>query len=243
MIVFLPENQRLTWSLASIVMPDADLSLAVPSVFFGAVGTAGQRCTSTRRLYLHTRIASEFLAQLQKLYKSVNPGDPLVDGTLLGPLHSREACHTYGNAIQLLRTSGAEILIGGNKYDRTPLSFGNFVEPTIAIPKSRIPDDDIIWKTETFAPILNVAIFDELEQAIDWNNNVPQVGTRLVSSPWVMIWWLFMILGIIEQSVDSGSQKCWKMDWSWRLRYWHCERKSHVSVITSFLFVHNGYNR
>ena len=161
-------------------MPDADMSLAVPSVFFGAVGTAGQRCTSTRRLYLHSRIASEFLERLQKLYKSVKPGDPLVDGTLLGPLHSRAACHTYTNAIQHLRSSGAEILTGGNKYDQTPLSFGNFVEPTIAVPKSGIPDD-AIWKTETFAPILNVAIFDELEQAIHWNNSVPQVGARLVS--------------------------------------------------------------
>jgi aldehyde dehydrogenase family 7 protein A1 len=166
-------------------MPDADLSLAVPSVFFGAVGTAGQRCTSTRRLYLHSRIATEFLERLQKLYKSVKPGDPLVDGTLLGPLHSRTACHTYSNAIQHLRNSAAEILTGGNKYDQTPFNSGNFVEPTIAIPKSGIPND-AIWKTETFAPILNVAIFDDLEQAIHWNNSVPQAGTRLVS---VAMWY------------------------------------------------------
>jgi len=165
---------------ASIIMPDADLSLAVPSVFFGAVGTAGQRCTSTRRLYLHSSIAAEFLERLQKLYKSVTPGDPLVDGTLMGPLHSRTACHTYSNAIQHLRSSGAEILTGGNKYDQTPLNSGNFVEPTIAIPKSGIPNDSI-WKTETFAPILNVAIFDELKQAIHWNNSVPQ---GLSSSLW-----------------------------------------------------------
>ena len=170
----------LNLSLASIIMPDADLSLAVPSVFFGAVGTAGQRCTSTRRLYLHSRIAPEFLERLQKLYKSVEPGDPLVDGTLMGPLHSRTACHTYSNAIQHLRSSGAEILTGGNKYNQTPLNSGNFVEPTIAIPKSGIPNDSI-WKTETFAPILNVAIFDELKQAIQWNNSVPQVGARPVS--------------------------------------------------------------
>jgi len=161
-------------------MPDADLSLAVPSVFFGAVGTAGQRCTSTRRLYLHNRIASEFLERLQKLYRSVSPGDPLIDGTLLGPLHSHAACDTYDKAIQYLRTSGAEILTGGNKYNQIPLDSGNFVEPTIAIPKSGRPDDTI-WKTETFAPILNVAIFDELEQAIHWNNSVPQ---GLSSSLW-----------------------------------------------------------
>ena len=175
-------------------MPDADLSLAVPSVFFGAVGTAGQRCTSTRRLYLHTRIASEFLERLEKLYTHVKPGDPLVDGTLLGPLHSRAACHTYINAIQHLRTSGAEILTGGNRYDETPLNAGNFVEPTIAIPKPGI-SDDTIWKTETFAPILNVALFDELEQAIYLNNNVPQVGEFVsVNDAWLNI----IIIGVIE---------------------------------------------
>ncbi|KAF8958961.1 NAD-aldehyde dehydrogenase [Flammula alnicola] len=163
---------------ASIIMSDADLSLAVPSVFFGAVGTAGQRCTSTRRLYLHKDIAPEFLERLQNLYKSVIPGDPLLDDTLLGPLHSRAACETYSNAIQYLRDSGAEILTGGNKYQH--FESGNFVEPTIAIPRSANPDD-YIWKTETFAPILNVAIFNDLEEAISWNNSVPQ---GLSSSLW-----------------------------------------------------------
>ncbi|KJA17793.1 hypothetical protein HYPSUDRAFT_45979 [Hypholoma sublateritium FD-334 SS-4] len=163
---------------ASIVMSDADLSLAVPSVFFGAVGTAGQRCTSTRRLYLHEDIAHDFLERLQKLYKSVIPGDPLVDGTLLGPLHTNAACATYASAVEYLRSSGAEILTGGNKYEH--LAPGNFVEPTIAIPKSA-NTNDYIWKTETFAPILNVALFKELEQAIEWNNNVPQ---GLSSSLW-----------------------------------------------------------
>lgn len=161
---------------ASIVMPDADLTLALPSVFFGAVGTAGQRCTSTRRLYVHRSIATEFLERLQKLYKSIRPGDPLESGTLLGPLHTRSACKTFSNAIERLRSSGAEILIGGNQYNYEPWASGNFVEPTIAIPKSPEPSD-YIWRTETFAPILNVAIFDELDEAIQWNNKVPQVGS------------------------------------------------------------------
>lgn len=154
-------------------MPDADLSLAVPAVFFGAVGTAGQRCTSTRRLYLHKDIAPEFLEKLQKLYKSLQPGDPLVDGTLFGPLHTRSACDTYFKAISYLRTSGAEILTGGGNYDH--LTAGNFVKPTIAIPKTTDPAD-YIWKTETFAPILNVAVFSDIEEAIHWNNAVPQVS-------------------------------------------------------------------
>ncbi len=94
--------------------------------------------------------------------------------TLLGPLHTRSACKTYLNAVERLRKSGAEILTGGKQYSNEPLASGNFVEPTIAIPKPSEPTD---WKTETFAPILNVAIFDELEKAIEWNNKVPQVSS------------------------------------------------------------------
>lgn len=148
----------------------------MPSVFFGAVGTAGQRCTSTRRLYLHRDIATEFLERLQRLYKSVIPGDPLASETLLGPLHTRSACQTYLNAVEHLRKSGADILIGGKQYSQEPWASGNFVEPTVAIPKSSEPTD-YIWRTETFAPILNVAIFDELQEAIEWNNKVPQVSS------------------------------------------------------------------
>nr|ALG75776.1 aldehyde dehydrogenase 6 [Tricholoma vaccinum] len=165
---------------ASIVMPDADLSLAVPSVFFGAVGTAGQRCTTTRRLYLHRDIAPEFLERLQTLYATVKPADPLADNTLLGPLHSHAGLKTYNDTIEHLRSIDAEILTGGDRYTEAPLDAGNFVQPTIAIPKSVDPTDHI-WKKEAFAPILNVAIFDKLEQAIQWNNAVPQ---GLSSSLW-----------------------------------------------------------
>ncbi|KAF8062252.1 NAD-aldehyde dehydrogenase [Lyophyllum atratum] len=165
---------------ASIVMPDADLSLAVPSVFFGAVGTAGQRCTSTRRLYLHRDIAPEFLERLKKLYSNIKPADPLVDGTLLGPLHSSAALKTYSDTIDHLHSIDAEILIGGKRYTDAPLDAGNFVQPTIAIPKSVDPKAQI-WSTETFAPILNAATFDHLDEAIAWNNAVPQ---GLSSSLW-----------------------------------------------------------
>lgn len=165
---------------ASIVMPDADLLMAVPAVFFGAVGTAGQRCTSTRRLYLHREIAPRFLDALQKLYASLRVGDPLAEGTLLGPLHSRAAVGIYSDAVHRLRERGAQILTGGQKCHQDHLRRGNFVQPTIAIPQSTDPGD-VIWSTETFAPILSVAIFDELEQAIAWNNGVPQ---GLSSSLW-----------------------------------------------------------
>lgn len=118
-------------------MPNADLSLAVPAVFFGSVGTAGQRCTTTRRLYLHRTIAPEFLSRLQNLYASLKPGDPLDSRTLLGPLHTRAALDIYDNAITELRNAGADILVGGARYDEEggverlplPLDRGNFVRP------------------------------------------------------------------------------------------------------------------
>ena len=172
---------------AVIVMPDADLSLALPSVLFSSVGTAGQRCTSTRRLYLHRSIADEFLDRLQKAYKTVRMGDPLVQNTLLGPLHNAGAISTYKNAVDAIRSSGGEVLIGGSTAvdagiiaQGSELHAGHFVLPTIAIPKSPSTEQDI-WRKETFAPVLNVAKFDELDEAIAWNNDVPQ---GLSSSLW-----------------------------------------------------------
>ena len=170
---------------AAIVMPDADLSLAVPAVFFGSVGTAGQRCTSTRRLYLHRTIAPEFLSRLQNLYSSLEPGDPLDARTLLGPLHTRAAVDSYSSTIATLKASDAQILVGGSRYDdpnttttTTITAMGNFVRPTIAQPVS---PQGALWETERFAPVLLVAEFEELEQAIKWNNEVPQ---GLSSSLW-----------------------------------------------------------
>lgn len=162
-------------------MPDADLDLAVPAVFFGAVGTAGQRCTSTRRLYLHRSIAPTFLSKLQSFYSTLKPGDPLQPSTLLGPLHTNAAVGIYSNAVQRLRDEGAEILCGGGVYGEGEVSGvkfiggkGNFVKPTIAVP-STVDTKKDIWRKETFAPVLTVGVFDELEQAIEWNNGVPQV--------------------------------------------------------------------
>lgn len=159
-------------------MPDADLTMAVPSVFFGAIGTAGQRCTSTRRLYLHRAIASDFLDRLQKVYSTLKPGDPLDEATLLGPVHSATAVNIYENAVRHLQDTDAKILAGGSRYMAADLPVGhqgNFVQPTIAIPNSVDPADPL-WQTECFAPILNCAVFDDLEEAIRWNNAVPQVG-------------------------------------------------------------------
>lgn len=212
-IIFIRSTKRfICHQSAAIIMPDADLSLAVPAVFFGSVGTAGQRCTSTRRLYLHRAIAPEFLARLQALYASpaLHPGDPLDARTLLAPLHSRAALNIYDDTITELKDAGAQFLPnssgsgsssssgGPGRYENltSPLDSGNFVRPTIAMipkqPKSKskfkskkvISDADAaaaLWAKERFVPVLCVAEFEELEEAIAWNNAVPQ---GLSSSLW-----------------------------------------------------------
>lgn len=175
-------------NIAAIVMPDADLGMAVPAIFFGAVGTAGQRCTSTRRLYLHRSVAPQVLEKLTGLYKKVQPGDPLDSNTLLGPLHATSALDIFDKAVSSLRNNSASILAGGSRpasIQSTPLEGGNFVQPVLAISSSPDPrasnEAGKMWRTETFAPILQVAEFDELEEAIAWNNAVPQ---GLSSSLW-----------------------------------------------------------
>ncbi|TFL03890.1 NAD-aldehyde dehydrogenase [Pterulicium gracile] len=165
---------------AAVVMPDADLSLAVPAVFFGGIGTAGQRCTSTRRLYLHRDVAPQFIEKMQKLYTSVKPGDPLVDSTLLGPVHNAQSLNIYENAIKNLQSTGAEILAGGSRFLEDPFGRGNFVQPTLAIPKTT-DTTNAVWKEEVFAPIINIGLFDTIEEAIELNNSVPQ---GLSSSLW-----------------------------------------------------------
>lgn len=162
--------------------------MAIPSVFFGAVGTAGQRCTSTRRLYLHKSIAPQVIERLTKLYRDIPPGDPLEPSTLLGPLHSSSSLEIFEKAVSSLWQNKASVLAGGcrpSSIQSTPLAKGNFVQPVLAVPSS--PDSressevGRMWRTETFAPILQVAEFDELEEAIAWNNGVPQ---GLSSSLW-----------------------------------------------------------
>jgi aldehyde dehydrogenase family 7 member A1 len=159
-------------------MPDADLNMAISAIFFGAIGTAGQRCTTTRRLYLQRSIAPEVLSRLQSLYASIRVGDPLAPDTLLGPMHSRAGVHTFEAAIAELHAAGAELLAGGARYNAAPLDRGNFVRATIARPRTAA---DELWRTEHFAPVLYVAEFDALEEAVAWNNAVPQ---GLSSSLW-----------------------------------------------------------
>jgi aldehyde dehydrogenase (NAD+) len=151
---------------AVIVTDDADQEMALRAVLFGAVGTAGQRCTTTRRLVLQKGIAADFTAKLAKAYASVRIGDPLDETTLMGPLVNGAAVKEMTDAMAQVAEQGGEVICGGNTIDRP----GHFVEPTIV----KISPDAQIVKNETFAPILYVHEFDDLEQAIQIHNDVPQ---------------------------------------------------------------------
>jgi len=151
---------------AVIVMDDADLDLAVRATLFSAVGTAGQRCTSLRRLLLHRAIADKMVSRLTEAYRQVSIGDPLEAGTLMGPLAGERAIEQMMSALDIAREQGARIVTGGNRLDRP----GFFVEPTIAA----VPKKATITQQETFAPILWVIEFDTLEEAIEIQNGVTQ---------------------------------------------------------------------
>jgi aldehyde dehydrogenase (NAD+) len=151
---------------AVIVDDTADLNLAVPAVVFGAVGTAGQRCTTTRRLLVQETIAGDLVERLLHAYRQVRIGDPLDPKTLMGPLIDAEAVARYRAAVEAVHRQGGEVLYGGNVLDRP----GFFVEPTLVA----IEPDRAIVRTETFAPILYVSTWRELDEAIRAQNDVPQ---------------------------------------------------------------------
>ena len=149
-----------------IVMDDADLDLALRAVLFAAVGTAGQRCTTTRRLFLQKGIAEEMKRRLVQAYGSVTIGDPLDPATLMGPLIDGNAVDGMMAALETAREQGGEVLYGGRRLDRP----GFFVEPTLVEATPQMP----ITCDETFAPILYLFEFETLNEAIEAHNSVPQ---------------------------------------------------------------------
>ncbi|GAA5882085.1 hypothetical protein JCM1840_007547 [Sporobolomyces johnsonii] len=160
---------------AAIVLPDANLPLALRAVTFAALGTSGQRCTSTRRLFLHSSIAPHFLTSLVGAYRSVSArmGDPLDPNTLVGPLHSQDGVKRFEAAMEEVREQGGEVLVGGEVIKMEgALQGGNWVEPTVVLVRDREKCE--VMKRETFAPILFVSTFDTLEEAIELNNSVEQ---------------------------------------------------------------------
>ncbi len=154
---------------AIILDRSADLGLAIPAIVFGAVGTAGQRCTSTRRLFVHESIIDDVLGKLRHAYQQVEKkiGDPTDSNTLMGPLNSRAAVEQFTTAVKTAKASGARVVSGGSVLNGN----GNFVEPTII---TGVKNSDEIVQTETFAPILYVMPFKALDEAIAMQNEVPQ---------------------------------------------------------------------
>ncbi len=154
---------------AIIVDASADLKLAIPAIVFGAVGTAGQRCTTTRRLIVHESIHDEVLGKLVAAYKQVEKkiGDPTNPDNLMGPLNSRDAVAAYLAAIEQAKAAGGTIASGGAAIEGK----GNFVLPTIV---TGLRNSDPVVQTETFAPILYVLRFKTLDEAIAMQNDVPQ---------------------------------------------------------------------
>ncbi len=149
-----------------IVMDDADLEMAVPAILFGAVGTAGQRCTSTRRAFLQKGISQKVIGSLVKAYGSVRIGDPLDSDTLMGPLIDDDAVNNMMQSLEAAVEQGGEILIEGGRIDGA----GSYVKPALV----RAHKDMDVVKQETFAPILYVFEVEDLDEAMAINNSVDQ---------------------------------------------------------------------
>src|SRR5512143_2590012 len=150
-----------------IVSDKADLAMATRAILFGAVGTAGQRCTSTRRIIMQKSIAKDLTQRLVSVYKQVNIGDPLKPDTLMGPLVVNTSVEEMVDAIKQAVADGGEVVYGGHML---PELGPNFVEPTII----KMPKQTEIVKTETFAPILYLLEYSTLDEAIRIHNGVPQ---------------------------------------------------------------------
>ncbi len=153
-----------------IVAPSADLDLAARAILFGAVGTAGQRCTSTRRVLVHRTLEKNLTQRLLAAYRQVPIGNPLEAGTLMGPLISLAAVESMQQALRRLREEGGEILYGGRPLTGEKFPGGRYVEPCLAKAGPRYK----IVQEETFAPILYLIPYEKLDDAIAWHNAVPQ---------------------------------------------------------------------
>lgn len=156
---------------AIILAPDADLSQAIPSVVFGAVGTAGQRCTSTRRLIIHESLYEETKKRLQRAYETIRIGDPLDEKNHMGPLIDKQAVEQMQAALKLAEAQGGKRIFGGNVLSGAGFESGCYVTPAIVEAKANLP----VAQDETFAPILYLMKYSgDLEEAINIQNSVKQ---------------------------------------------------------------------
>ena len=153
---------------AVIVTPSANLDQAVSSIVFGAVGMVGQRCTSTRRLLVHESVADEVVARVARAFESLQAGDPFADGVLLGPLVNEAAYDAMQASLEKAKTQGGEVVSGGERADVDAEGF--WVRPALV----RMPAQEGVVLTETFAPILYVLTWSDFDEAIALHNAVPQ---------------------------------------------------------------------
>ena len=155
---------------AAIVAPTADLDLAVRGIAFSAVGTAGQRCTSLRRLVVHDSVHDDLVDRLAKAYATVPIGDPLVDGTLVGPLIDGAAFDNVTAAIDTATAQGGDLVVGGDRQLADEAGDAYYVSPALVT----MPAQTDIVRTETFGPLLYVLRYTDLDEAIGIHNDVPQ---------------------------------------------------------------------
>ncbi|MDT4977394.1 MAG: aldehyde dehydrogenase [Pseudonocardiales bacterium] len=155
---------------AAIVAPSADLDLTVRGIVFSAAGTAGQRCTSLRRVIAHSSIADELVAKIKAAYETLPIGSPLADGTLVGPLVDQAAYEGYAAALDKAQADGGELIAGGERVLADEAGDAYYVQPAVV----RMPTQSDIVRSETFAPILYVLTYDDFDEALAMHNDVPQ---------------------------------------------------------------------
>ena len=155
---------------AAIVAPSADLDLTVRGIVFSAAGTAGQRCTSLRRVIAHSSIADELVAKIKAAYETLPIGSPLADGTLVGPLVDKAAYEGYATALDKAQADGGELIAGGQRVLADEAGDAYYVQPALV----RMPAQSDIVRSETFAPIVYVLTYDDFEEALALQNDVPQ---------------------------------------------------------------------
>jgi len=155
---------------AAIVAPTADLDLAVRGIVFSAAGTAGQRCTTLRRVIAHSSIADELVDRLKNAYATLPIGSPLAAGTLVGPLIDAASYEGFGKALSAALADGGEVVVGGERVLTDEASEAFYVQPAIV----KMPAQTEIVKAETFAPILYVLTYDTFDEAIVLQNDVAQ---------------------------------------------------------------------
>jgi aldehyde dehydrogenase (NAD+) len=155
---------------AIIVTPDADLNLVLTGALFGAVGTCGQRCTTTRRLIIHEDIYEEVKQKLAKAYGQLRIGNPLDQNMHVGPLIDTGAVDMYLNALEKIREEGGTMVVDGGRLEGPGYESGCYVKPCIA----EVENHFSIVQTETFAPILYLMKYSEFEEALSMHNDVPQ---------------------------------------------------------------------